>query len=56
MTINERLYVAGLVEAFDAAAGARNREQMIATLNQVTVRDPAASADAILADPARYGY
>jgi hypothetical protein len=56
MTINKRQYVDGLVETFDPAAGARNREQMIAILNQVGVRDAAASAGAILAEPARYVY
>lgn len=56
MTLNERLHAAGLLAAFDAAARERNRDRMIAILQRVDVEDPAWSADAVLEDPARYGY
>lgn len=56
MTVNERLAEAGLLEAFDNAAIARNREAMLRLLSEVAVDDPASTADPILNDPKRYGY
>jgi hypothetical protein len=56
MTVNERLVVSGRLAAWDAAVRARNREKMIAILKSLGVCDPARTADATLADPARYGY
>lgn len=56
MTINERLYAAGLMDQFDAAARARDRDVMISILNGVAVGDAAGSIDAILRDPTLYGY
>jgi hypothetical protein len=56
MTINERLYVAGLADPFDAAVRARDRALMISILKDVEVRDAASCVDAILKDPFRYGY
>lgn len=56
MTVNERLAKAGLLEAFDVAAKARNREAMLRLLAEVAVADPASTADPILNDPKRYGY
>lgn len=53
MTINERLYAAGLMDQFDAAARARDRDAMISILNEVDVGDAAGSANAILKDPTR---
>jgi len=51
MTVNERLFEAGLVEAFDAAARARDRSEMIRILSEVDVDDAAWSADTILQNP-----
>lgn len=56
MTVNERLAEAGLLEAFDIAARARNRDALLRLLSKVAVDDPAATADPILKDPKRYGY
>jgi hypothetical protein len=48
MTVNERLLDAGLVEAFDAAATARDRREIIRILAEVGVEDAASCADATL--------
>ena len=58
MTVNERLFVAGLLEQFDCAAKSRSKDSMIQILTQVNISpDEAASiTDKILADPGRYGY
>lgn len=56
MTVNERLYTAGLLDAFDRAARSRNRARMIEILADVDVGSPDKTADAIIADPRKYGY
>lgn len=56
MTVNERLAETGLLEAFDIAVKARNREAMVRLLAKVAVADPASTVDPILNDPKRYGY
>lgn len=56
MTVNERLIEAGLLEAFDIAAKARNREAMLGLLAEIAVPNPASTVDPILNDPKRYGY
>lgn len=56
MTVNERLFEAGLMQAFDAAARARDRAELIRILADVAVDDAAWSADTLLEDPKRYGY
>lgn len=57
MTVNERLFTAGLLEQFGFAARARNRDKMIALLGEVELGDDATLiTDAILANPAKYGY
>jgi hypothetical protein len=58
MTVNERLFAAGLVEQFDAAIDSDNRQLAVDLLEQVAMaRDSAAATvDAILAHPSRYGY
>jgi hypothetical protein len=56
MTVNERLYAANLLSAWDAAAKARDRDRMIGILEAVELGDQAATtADAVLSDPRRYG-
>lgn len=56
MTVNERLYDASSIDSFDLAARARDRTQMIMILRQVFVEKPEFTADAILENPAKYGY
>jgi hypothetical protein len=56
MTVNERLATAGLIEQWDAAVRARDRDAMIAILTDVDVTDPAFTVDTVLADPGKYGF
>ncbi len=56
MTVNERLFDAGLMERFEAAAISRDRAEMIRLLTVVAVDDADLSADAILRKPELYGY
>jgi hypothetical protein len=56
MTVNERLFASGLIDDFDRAASARNREEMIAILKRVDVDNPEWTADSIIGSPAKYGY
>jgi hypothetical protein len=56
MTVNERMFEAGLMQAFDAAARDRDRAEMIRILTDVDLEDAASTADAILGSPERYGY
>ena len=58
MTVNERLFVSKLMDAFDAAARRRDRAQMISILVRVDLseKDAAWSVDTILATPQKYGY
>jgi hypothetical protein len=56
MTINERLFDAGLMHVFDDAARARDRTEIVRLLTEVGVQDAVLSADTILQNPERYGY
>lgn len=58
MTVNERLYAAGLMDDFDVAARGRDRMEMISILVRVDLSEAGAaeSADTILATPQKYGY
>lgn len=56
MTVNERLYVAGLLDKFDAAARSRNRDEMLNILRKVDVENQEQTADAILENPRMYGH
>jgi hypothetical protein len=58
MTNNERLFTAGLLQQFDAAIDAGERERAIEILGQVSVSEDSAVAtvDAVLANPSTYGY
>jgi hypothetical protein len=40
MTVNERLYLSGLMDAFDLARERRDKEQLIEILQRVEVDDP----------------
>jgi hypothetical protein len=56
MTINERLFVTGLMAEWDAAVRARNRDKMLGIMRRVNVDHPEFTVDAVLADPAKYGF
>jgi hypothetical protein len=57
MTVNERLFAAGLIEAWDAATSARDRDRMIGILERVDMGGQAATTvDAVLANPPKYGH
>ena len=58
MTVNERLFVCGLIDRWDAAVNSRKREEMIAVLREVAfTQDQAAeTTDALLANPTKYGF
>lgn len=56
MTVNERLFVAGRMEAFDTAVRARDHTEMVRILAEVEVEDAGRSADIILRNAAQYGY
>jgi hypothetical protein len=57
MTVNERLFVAGLLGTFDTAARARDKSRMIEILLQVQLSPDQAqeTVKAILNNPAKYG-
>lgn len=54
MTVSERLFDAGLLDAFDAAARARDRSKMIRIFMDLDVEDAAWSVDTILGKPEDY--
>ena len=58
MTVNERLVVAGQIDAWDAAVIARDRTKMIGILMAVelTAKQAAETTDATLANPEKYGF
>ncbi len=57
MTVNERLFVAGILDQFDDAARRRDRQAMLAYLRRVAMTDSQAveTTDTILANPGFYG-
>jgi len=55
LTVNERLYSAGLSEKFDDAIRSRNRDAALSILLAVEVSDAAKSVDLVLANPKSYG-
>jgi hypothetical protein len=58
MTVNERLVVCGLIDAWDQAVQRRDRDGMITILREVALSDRQAqqTADAVLKDPRRCGF
>jgi hypothetical protein len=56
MTVNERLVATGRMELWDDAVRAGDRSAMIALLRRIAVPNPQNVADAVLADPAFYGF
>lgn len=57
MTVNERLFSAGIMADWDLAAKSRDRKCMIELLSSVGLADQAEQiADTILSNPKRYGF
>jgi len=56
MTVNERLAHVGIIDQWDDAARRRDRRAMIELLERVEVREPHLIADAVLANPKKYGF
>ena len=58
MTVNERLFHAGLMEQFDAAIEAKKRDAAISILQETELPIEAATetVTAILNNPGMYGY
>jgi len=58
MTVNERLSVAGLLEQFDGAIDSGDRQRAIELLLRVAMGHASGTetVDAVLANPAKYGY
>jgi hypothetical protein len=56
MTVNERLSHVGIIDQWDEAARRRDRAAMIELLEQVEVPEPHLIADAVLADPKKFGF
>ncbi len=54
MTVNERFYALGMLEAFHTAFQARDRETMIALYQTAEIEDAATCVDDMLANPERY--
>jgi hypothetical protein len=58
MTVNERLFACGLLDAWGEAARNRDRSQMIALLIQTAIEREQAerTTDAVLNNPEMYGF
>ncbi|MEO5666278.1 MAG: hypothetical protein ABIR39_23650 [Nocardioides sp.] len=58
MTVNEALATAGLIEQWDAAIEAGNRNGAVEVLKKVLMSESCAAStvDAVLAEPSKYGY
>ena len=58
MTVNERLYQAGLMDQFEAAILAKSKEDAISILQQTELPIEAATetVTVILKNPGKYGY
>jgi hypothetical protein len=57
MTVNERLFEAGIISKWDDAVTKGDRSRMIELLNKVGLKDQSAQiVDAVLTNPAAYGF
>ena len=58
MTVNERLFACGLLDAWGQVARNRDRSQMIALLLQTAIEREQAerTTDAVLNNPSMYGF
>lgn len=56
MTFDERLFHVGILDKWAAAVRRRDRNKMIALLEQVEVTEPQLTVDTVLANPRAYGF
>ena len=58
MTVNERLFACGLIDRWNAAVRARNREEMISLLGEAAfaTEHAVSTTDTVLANPVKYGF
>ena len=56
MTINERLFHLGLMDQWDKAVRARDRNAMMRLMEQCEVETPQWTVDGVLGNPEKYGY
>jgi hypothetical protein len=56
MTVNERLFEMRLIDQWDAAVLAQDREKMLEIMRRLEVDSPEYTVDTILANPAKYGF
>lgn len=56
MSVNERMDARGFTEQWDGAVHARDRSAMLMLLRRVAMPNPDLVINAILADPAAYGF
>jgi hypothetical protein len=56
MTVNERMSHVDIIDLWDDAVRHRDRSAMVALLEQVEVSEPHLIADAVLADPKKFGF
>ena len=56
VTFNERLFHVGILDQWDAAVTRRDRQEMIAWIEQVQVSDPNFSVGTVIAHPKAYGF
>ena len=58
MTVNERLFSLGLIDQWDVAAKARDRDRMIQVLVQCAMSPEQCekTTDAVLKNPSMYGF
>ena len=58
MTMNERLYTAGIADKFDAAVRRKDKTVLMELLAQIEIpaRQSQETIDLIFGNPAKYGY
>jgi hypothetical protein len=58
MTVNERLFEAGLLKEFDSAIASGDRRRAIEILGHVAMTEDGATrtVDTVLRNPSKYGY
>ncbi|MCU1439050.1 MAG: hypothetical protein JWP85_47 [Rhodoglobus sp.] len=58
MTVNERLFVARLLDEWDSAIIARDRQRAIEILGEVDMNETSAAqtVDTTLSNPSKYGF
>lgn len=58
MTVNERLFLLGLLDQWEVSAQVRDRDQMIQILRQCAMSEEQCeeTTDAVLENPSKYGF